>query len=136
MALSAPGLSVAASTEAQLQHVSSPPPGSPKDIISAYHLTLSGLQRELQDELNKHPHPPPKLPGPSGGGHSAVTILEDILQARIVIAWILSLKEEWSDVLEIVPGEDQVGEGWSESPGGKMNYMEILRIKSLVLKGR
>jgi hypothetical protein len=61
--------------------------------------------------------------------------LEDILQARIVIAWIYSLKEEWSDVLEIVPGEDEVGEGWSDSPGGRMNYMGIMGIKSLVLKG-
>lgn len=59
----------------------------------------------------------------------------DILQAKIVLASIYSKKGEWNEVLNMVPGEDEVGEGFTPPPG-KTDYMNIMRIKALVLKGR
>lgn len=60
---------------------------------------------------------------------------EDLIQARVVIASICVLKGEWNDALRIIPHEREVEE-WDGGGGGlKGDYFNIVRIKSLVLKG-
>lgn len=59
---------------------------------------------------------------------------DDVLQARTVLSWIYSLKGDWESALMLVPGEEEVGEEWSPG-GGKGDYIGVIRIKSLVLKG-
>lgn len=63
-----------------------------------------------------------------------VVTSDDVLQARTILSWIYSLKEEWESALRLVPGEEEVGEEWVPG-GGKGDYIGVIRIKSLVLKG-
>lgn len=128
------GLALVAETEARLRLLPPPPPGSAKPTIASYVASLNALRDPILSEIESHPQPLPKLPVPAGGGESLATTEEDILQARITVAWISSLKSEWQEVLDVVPGEDEVGEG-STAISGNSNYTQILRIKSLVIKG-
>jgi len=93
------------------------------------------LQDALQEELSSYTIPLPRLPAPAGGGHSSIATEDDLLQARVVIACIWILKEGWAEVLDVIPGENEIGEGYIESPGGQSDYMGTVRIKALVLKG-
>lgn len=123
-----------AETEAKLRHLAPPPPNSTASTKKSYVATLNAHQEDLQTELDSCPSPLPALPTPSGGGHVNVVTHEDVLQTRIIIAWISSLKEDWDAVLEIIPGEEEVGEGFVGTPE-KNDYIQIVRIKALVLKG-
>ncbi|KAF8536811.1 hypothetical protein BDD12DRAFT_849459 [Trichophaea hybrida] len=127
-------LALIASTESKLLSLRPPPPGAASNIIASYFASLTVLQDALLEEIGSYSLPLPNLPNPSGGGESPVVIEADIIQARVVIAGIWSLKGEWVEVLTIVPGEDEVGERWAGGPG-KSDYMDIMRIKALVLKG-
>jgi hypothetical protein len=111
-----------------------PPLGAASNAVASYITSLTTLQDALSEEIGSYSLPLPNLPSPSGGGESPVVIEADLLQARIVIAGIRSMKGDWMEVLNIVPGEDEVGEGWTGGPG-KSDYMDIMRIKALVLKG-
>lgn len=128
------GLSLTASTEAHLYRLLHPGPEAASASLNSYGATLKALQDPLQAELDCHPNVP-KLPGSAGGGQSMVVTSDDVLQARTVLSWIYSLKGDWESALRLVPGEEEVGEGWSSSSGGKGDYISVIRIKSLVLKG-
>jgi hypothetical protein len=117
------GLALTASTESKALLLKPPPAGTTSTVFEAYVGSLNALQDALQKELDSCSSPP-----------QPPTEEADILQARIVIAWISSLKGEWQAALNIVPGEDEVGEGWTPSPG-KSDYMNTMRIKALVVKG-
>lgn len=124
---------MAAQTEARI-HKLLPPPSpkaSPSTIVS-YIVSLDALQDTLQGELQKSPPTATKLPNPAGGGYSPVTTADDLIDARVTIAWCSMLKGEWSDVLKLLPTEGEVGED-----GGRVKegYIHIARIKSLVLQG-
>lgn len=128
---------MAAQTEARI-HKLLPPPSpkaSPSTIVS-YIVSLDALQDTLQDELNKSPPAATKLPNPAGGGFSPVATSDDLIDARVTVAWCCMLKGEWSDVLKILPTQDEISE---EGDGGggrvKGGYIHIARIKSLVLQG-
>ena len=125
---------MAAHTECKLVYLHPPPPGAPDDVTSDYMASLTSLQDALLDEFNSYSLPLPNLPSPSGGGESPVALEADLIQARVVLARIWSLKGDWVEVLSIVPGEDEVGERWTGGPG-KSDYTDILRIKALVLRG-
>jgi hypothetical protein len=128
------GLALTASTESKASRLKPPPAGTRGSTFTSYVTSLSAFQDTLQKELDSCIPPPPKLPVSAGGDESLTVTEADILQARIVIAWISSLKGEWQAVLNLVPGEDEVGEGWAPSPG-KSDYMNTMRIQALVLKG-
>ncbi|KAL7274093.1 hypothetical protein RUND412_003014 [Rhizina undulata] len=128
-----PRLALTALTEARVHQQPPPPPNAPQTTRLAYQAALTTLQEPLLEEVNKNPNPP-KLPPPAGGNQSGVVTHEDILQARVTIAWICTLKGEWDEALGIVPGEDEVGEGWGAATG-KGDYIGVVRIKALVLKG-
>lgn len=128
------GLSLTASTEARLYRLLHPGPESAPATLTSYGATLKALQDPLQAELDCHPNVP-KLPSPAGGAQSMVVTSDDVLQARAILSWIYSLKGEWEFALRLVPGEEEVGEGWSPGIGGKGDYISVIRIKSLVLKG-
>lgn len=125
---------MAASTEAKLYRLPHLGHGSTSAAIASYNVSLTALQNPLQAELDSHPNVP-KLPSPAGGGHSMVVTSDDVLQARTILSWIHSLKGDWDAALRIVPGEEEVGESWSAGNGGKGDYIGVIRIKSLVLKG-
>lgn len=95
---------------------------------------MNALQDRLQAEL-KSPDTLKKLPSPAGGGESMVTTSHDILQARTIIAWICLLKREWRPVLDIVPSEEEVGEGWDAEPAPVSDYIGIVRMKALIIRG-
>jgi len=126
-----------ARTEARLQQLLPPPPpdSSPSTIVS-YIVSLDALQDPLEDELDKLPRQLPKLPTPAGGGWGPIITREDLVQARVAIASICVLKGEWDEALHIVPHEREV-EDWDGGTGGgsKGEYFDIVRVKSLVLKG-
>lgn len=128
------GLSLTAATEARLYSLLHPGPGASSAAINSYGVTLKALQDPLQTELDCHPNVP-KLPSPAGGGQSMVVTSDDILQARAILSWIYSLRGDWQSALRLVPGEEEVGEGWSSGSGGKGDYISVIRIKALVLKG-
>jgi hypothetical protein len=130
------GLALTASTESKALLLEPPPAGTTGTVFEAYVGSLNALQaaqayvgslNALQDALQKELDSCSSPPQPP-------TEEADILQARIVIAWISSLKGDWQAALNIVPGEDEVGEGWTPSPG-KSDYMNTMRIKALVVKG-
>lgn len=129
------GLAIAAHTESKLHALRSPPRPPSGPAFDSYVASLDSLQKALQAELNAQPTQLPKLPNPVGGNESSVVTEGDLLQARIVLASICSKKGEWNEVLNIVPGEAEVGEGFTPGPG-KADYMNIMRLKALVLKGR
>ncbi|RPB02086.1 hypothetical protein L873DRAFT_1802499 [Choiromyces venosus 120613-1] len=136
----APGrrcLAITAQTEARLQQFLPPPPpeSSPSTIVS-YIVSLDALQDPLEDGLHKAPRQLPKLPTPAGGGWSPAITREDLVQARVAIASICVLKGEWNEALRIIPHEREV-EDWDGGPGGgfKGEHFDIVRVKSLVLKG-
>lgn len=123
-----------AEAERNLRNLPPPPPGSSKPTIASYVASLNALRDPILDEIESHPRPLPKLPVPAGGGEPIGTTEEDLLQGRITVAWVSSLKSEWQEVLDVVPGEDEVGEG-TTAITHKSDYMEVLRIKALVIKG-
>lgn len=131
------GLVMTAQTEARIHQLLPPPPpkASPSTIVS-YIVSLDAFQDALQEELNKSPSAAIKLPNPAGGGYSPVTTAEDLIDARVIIAWCSMLKGEWEEVLKVLPTEREISEEW-DSGGGKANegYIHIARIKSLVLQG-
>jgi hypothetical protein len=131
------GLAMTAQTEARLQQLLPPPPpdSSPSTIVS-YIVSLDALQDPLEAELEKCPQEVPKLPNPAGGGWGPTVTREDLLQARVAIASICILKGEWDEALRIIPHEREVEE-WDGGGGGgsKGEYFDVVRIKSLVLKG-
>jgi len=129
------GLALAALTESKLHSLRAPSGTTSGPAFDSYVASLNSLQKALQAELNTHPTPLPKLPTPVGGNESSVATEGDTLQANVVLASICSKKGEWNEVLNIVPGEDDVGKGFTPGPG-KADYMNIMRIKALVLKGR
>jgi hypothetical protein len=126
------GLALTASTESKALLLKPPLAGATGTVFTAYAASLTALQDALQKELDSCTSSP--LQPPAGAGESSTVTESDILQARIVLAWISSLKGEWQAALNIVPGEDEVGEGWTPSPG-KSDYMNTMRIKALVVKG-
>lgn len=128
------GLSLTASTEARLYRLLHPGPEAVSSALNSYGATLKALQDPLQTELDCHQNVT-KLPSPAGGGQSMVVTSDDILQARTILSWICSLKGDWQSALRLVPGEEEVGEGWSPGNGGKGDYISVIRIKALVLKG-
>lgn len=102
----------------------------------SYIVSLDALQDTLQDELKKSPPAATKLPNPAGGGYSPVTTSDDLIDARVTVAWCSMLKGEWSDVLTLLPTENEVSEEWDSVSGRvKEGYIHIARIKSLVLQG-
>lgn len=123
-----------ASTEARLYRLLHPGPEAASAALTSYSADLKALQDPLQAELDCHPNVP-KLPSPAGGAQSMVVTSDDVLQARTILSWICSLRGEWESALRLVPGEEEVGEGWSSGSGGKADYIGVIRIKSLVLKG-
>lgn len=123
-----------ASTEARLYRLLHPGPEAASAAFNSYNTALKALQDPLQAELDCHPNVP-KLPSPAGGAQSMVVTSDDVLQARTILSWIYSLRGEWESALGLVPGEEEVGEGWSSGSGGKGDYISVIRIKSLVLKG-
>ncbi|CUS12006.1 unnamed protein product [Tuber aestivum] len=136
----APGrrcLAMTAQTEARLQQLlPPPPPGSSPSTIVSYIVSLDALQDPLEDELDKSPRRLPKLPTPAGGGWSPVITREDLVQARVAIASVCVLKGEWGEALRIIPHEREI-EDWDGGTGGgsKGECFDIVRVKSLVLKG-
>lgn len=133
-----PGLAMAAQTEARI-HKLLPPPSpkaSPSTIVS-YIVSLDALQDTLQDELDKSPRAATRLPNPAGGGFSPATTSDDLIDARVTVAWCCMLKGEWADVLKSLPTEGEVSEEWDSGGGGRVKggYIHIARIKSLVLQG-
>ncbi|KAG0129582.1 hypothetical protein HOY82DRAFT_408515 [Tuber indicum] len=132
----APGrkcLALAAATEAHLFLLQRPPSGSaPASVADGD--TLTSLQESLVKELELCPPSLPNIPSPAGGGQVGVITLEDVLQARTVLAWIFSLKGEWESALEVVPSEEELGGEWNGGVG-KAEYFGITRIKALVLRG-
>ncbi len=124
-----------AEIEYQLQQLTRPPANSTAPAIASYVAALNVLQGKLQTEINSYPIPILKLPSPAGGGESGAVTREDIQQARITVAWISYLKGEWEDVLAVIPREDEIGEGWIGESGGKLEYMNILRMKALITQG-
>lgn len=132
------GLAVAAQTEARLHQLLPPPaPNESPSTIVSYIVALDALQDTLQEELDRSPQAATKLPAPAGGGYSPVTTADDLIQARVTIAWICMLKGEWDDVLRVTPSQREVSEEWDSGGAGKMRegYIHIARIKSLVLQG-
>lgn len=94
------GLVLTALAESKLT-VLGPPPQGPS--YSAWTDQLTALQDSLQAEIDTYTLPLPQLPAPAGGAEHFTVTEPDILQARILIAWILSLKREWGEVLNVVP---------------------------------
>ncbi|KAA8894461.1 hypothetical protein FN846DRAFT_1000212 [Sphaerosporella brunnea] len=129
------GLALTASTESKALLLKPPPAGTRGSVFTTYVSSLSALQDALQKELDSYTNSPPPPAAPTAGGECPTTTDADLLQARIVIALISSLKGDWQSVLNVVPGEDEVGEGYTPSPG-KSDYMDTMRIKALVLKGQ
>lgn len=123
-----------AETEARLRHLPPPPPTSTSSTKESYVAQLNSFQDALQKEVDSYEVPLPKLPAPVGGGHVNVVTHEDLLQARTIVSWISSLKDDWSMVLRTIPSEEEVGERFDT--GVEQNdYIQIIRIKALVLKG-
>lgn len=131
-----PGLAITAQTEARIHQLLPPPApkASPSTIVS-YIVSLDAFQDTLQEELNKSPPAATKLPNPAGGGYSPVTTADDLIDARVVLAWCCMLKGEWEDVLKVLPTEREVREEWEGGGKVKEGYIHIARIKSLVLQG-
>lgn len=125
---------MAAHTECKLIYLRPPSPAASDSAVTNYTASLTSLQDDLLDVLNSYSHPLPTLPSPSGGGESPVVLEADLIQARVVLARIWSLKGDWVEVLSVVPGEDEVGERWVGGQG-KSDYTDIMRIKALVLRG-
>jgi hypothetical protein len=88
----------------------------------------------LYEEVNSYHSPLPISTAPPGGESSTI-IESDLIQARVVIAGLLSLQRQWDEVLRVVPGENEIGENWTGGGPGKSDYMDVVRIKALVLRG-
>lgn len=127
------GLALASATEARLyllqRSSSGSTPASPADKN-----TLPSLQESLLQELELCPPSLPNVPSPAGGGQVGVITLEDVLQARTVLAWIYSLRGEWGSALKVVPSEEELLGEWNGGVG-KAEYFGVARIKALVLRG-
>ncbi|CCX13713.1 Similar to Putative cargo-transport protein ypp1; acc. no. O94441 [Pyronema omphalodes CBS 100304] len=133
----APGrkcLVLAASTESKLLTLRPPPPNAASAAHVAYSASLTSYVDALYEEVNSYHSPLPISTAPPGGESSTI-IESDLIQARVVIAGLLSLQRKWDEVLRVVPGENEIGENWTGGGPGKSDYMDVVRIKALVLRG-
>lgn len=125
-----------AATEAKIHQLLPPPlPHESPSTIVSYIVSLDALQDTLQQELNRTPEAAIRLPSPAGGGPSSVATADDIVEARVTVAWACMLKGEWEDVIRVIPGAREVSEEFVGVGKVKDGYIEIARIKSLVLQG-
>ncbi|KAH0603355.1 uncharacterized protein H6S33_007677 [Morchella sextelata] len=135
----APGrkcLALTAATEAKIHQLLPPPlPHESPSTIVSYIVSLDALQDTLQQELDRTPEAAIRLPSPAGGGPSSTATADDIVEARVTIAWACMLKGEWEDVVRVIPGVREVSEEFVGVGKAKDGYIEIARIKSLVLQG-
>lgn len=125
-----------AATEAKIHQLLPPPlPHESPSTIVSYIVSLDALQDTLQQELDRTPEAAIRLPSPAGGGPSSTATADDIVEARVTIAWACMLKGEWEDVVRVIPGVREVSEEFVGVGKAKDGYIEIARIKSLVLQG-
>ena len=127
------GLALAATTEARLYLLQRSSSASTPASVADKN-TLPSLQEDLLKELELCPPSLPNIPSPAGGGQVGVITLEDVLQARTILAWVFSLKGEWGSALGVVPTEEELLGEWNGGVG-KAEYFGVARIKALVLRG-